>query len=764
MIILNKLFLKLFNFCLIFTFLLFPNIFSIDSIFSDSLTLEIEHSLGIDIEKNYDKGVIESLDLISYYTILNNPPYQKINNFQIFPSFVNYEISKDSHSEKIRYKFTNKDLKSFQTQLNTFEVEVLKRYEIESMATFPKINSYNFYPLESELLEENSKYLQFTEMINTNQELQQKAFELAYGEDDVFVIATKIANWLEQEIEYDLSTIFENPNQNAIEIFNSKRGVCKELSIIYISMLRSLQIPSRVVLGYAYTNSQEIIDFVGSNWGGHAWVEVLIGDKWVPFDLAYRQYGFVGSTHIAFQKNYDINDLGILVEMSSRGFDFNPNSLFSNVEIEIIDSKYSNLNESTQINAKINLEFEEFQSSSYIFLEVELENPHSHYLAQEIQLIFPNELESITNSQKLLTIKPKSLKKIGFILKVPDNFDNFILPISLYSTSNLELRELDQVKIITRQQGALLTRDYVELKQKELGEFNQMKNKEQTDNLLEGILKNNEDLENTKSVGKNNTTQNFSLNETIYDIISKTISNSPDIINLNCNIIFEFDSSETFFRNLSRQEFENIPLLLECDLQMLLEEVKHEFERNNFEIDNNSLFTINLCSKNCTSKSVSLYGLFNNSLNLKIRVLWAIQMSSIMRFGPVSIPIKTNFTEINFESLNQVYDIDMNDNKIQFQKLIDEDVENIYLHLEVIDVSDSQLVAYNKVLSLKNGSVELDLDIGEYDFHITLFHYNKPIEENIRTIRITQKKSDNQILSFLNLIINSISNFFISLF
>lgn len=85
---------------------------------------------------------------------------------------------------------------------------------------------------------------------------------------------------LNQEIAYDTS-----PTQSATtasEAFALKRGVCQDLTHIFIAAARSLGVPARYVGGYFHR-----ADGVVAQEAGHAWAEAHIdGLGWVAFDPA----------------------------------------------------------------------------------------------------------------------------------------------------------------------------------------------------------------------------------------------------------------------------------------------------------------------------------------------------------------------------------------------------------------------------------------------------------------------------------------------
>ena len=84
---------------------------------------------------------------------------------------------------------------------------------------------------------------------------------------------------------------------SATEVAASRRGDCTEFEVLCAAMCRAAGIPARVTVGVAYVN-----DFEGkSGFGGHAWTEAYIGDKWVGLDSAFKAgaLGKFDAGHIA---------------------------------------------------------------------------------------------------------------------------------------------------------------------------------------------------------------------------------------------------------------------------------------------------------------------------------------------------------------------------------------------------------------------------------------------------------------------------------
>lgn len=83
---------------------------------------------------------------------------------------------------------------------------------------------------------------------------------------------------LHGEMAYDLA--LTNTPMNAAEAFARKRGVCRDLTHIFIAVAHCLAVPARYVAGYL-----QLADGTIDQEAGHAWAEAFLPDLgWVGFD------------------------------------------------------------------------------------------------------------------------------------------------------------------------------------------------------------------------------------------------------------------------------------------------------------------------------------------------------------------------------------------------------------------------------------------------------------------------------------------------
>ena len=399
-------------------------IFGINIVYSNPLNsyeyLKLEFKTDIEFKLNFENRYeFENFYLNSYFFPQNKEENLFINEFE--SSKENYNLLEDFGNNYIQFSYNKNSLLN-QNNINN-------KFLIESLMHWPKIKEKENFPI---LNPNNNEYLEFIGLIDTNQKIKNQASQLAQGQDDVFLIASIIAKWIREDINYDLSTIAENPNQKSSEVFESKVGVCKEITNLYVSMMRSLGIPARVVSGFAYTDSQEVVDFVGNNWGGHAWAEVYISGEWVPFDLTYNQYGFVDATHIPTFKGLEVKSQSASISSKGFGFSLVSNSLKANYNFTVIDKK--NINEDIPFKVEISGP-QELAQNSFGHIELNVKNTQDYYQVVFLNLAKANEIELLDLNHKMVILKPNDEKKVFFRYKIPDLDKNYIytMPFKIYN-------------------------------------------------------------------------------------------------------------------------------------------------------------------------------------------------------------------------------------------------------------------------------------------------------------------------------------------
>jgi transglutaminase-like putative cysteine protease len=107
-----------------------------------------------------------------------------------------------------------------------------------------------------------------------------RAIEARAAADGVLNVMHQLLAVIHGEMAFDPDPT--HAATTAAESFALKRGVCQDLSHVFIAAARSIGVPARYVSGYFHRN-----DGVDEQSAGHAWAEAFIPDiGWVGFDPA----------------------------------------------------------------------------------------------------------------------------------------------------------------------------------------------------------------------------------------------------------------------------------------------------------------------------------------------------------------------------------------------------------------------------------------------------------------------------------------------
>lgn len=87
-----------------------------------------------------------------------------------------------------------------------------------------------------------------------------------------------IRQWCYQNISRQYGTT--NSSTSAIDVLQSKTGVCRDFTHVAMALCRSINIPARMMVGYLH--ELKPMDL-------HAWFEAYVGDRWYTFDAMMEQ-------------------------------------------------------------------------------------------------------------------------------------------------------------------------------------------------------------------------------------------------------------------------------------------------------------------------------------------------------------------------------------------------------------------------------------------------------------------------------------------
>lgn len=149
-------------------------------------------------------------------------------------------------------------------------------------------------------------YLKETGLIKIDDAVRQAAFPF----EKSMKRAAELTKFVYDYVDYDLSYVGKNIPSN--QVLTERRGVCVEHANLLTALLRANEIPTRYVVGYAYSSVQN--KFIG-----HTWVEVLAEDgSWVPFDPTWLQGGYIDATHIKSAVLLDNSQIDTLTYLGGR--------------------------------------------------------------------------------------------------------------------------------------------------------------------------------------------------------------------------------------------------------------------------------------------------------------------------------------------------------------------------------------------------------------------------------------------------------------
>jgi transglutaminase-like putative cysteine protease len=110
-------------------------------------------------------------------------------------------------------------------------------------------------------------------------ELMGAAWELFGQTEPGSARVQAVCDWVHDNIEFQYGT--SDRLTTAVDVFNSRKGVCRDFAHLAVSFCRAMNIPARYVFGYLpdiyVPVPPEPMDFA-------AWMEVWLGDRWWTFD------------------------------------------------------------------------------------------------------------------------------------------------------------------------------------------------------------------------------------------------------------------------------------------------------------------------------------------------------------------------------------------------------------------------------------------------------------------------------------------------
>ncbi|MFH1056360.1 MAG: transglutaminase-like domain-containing protein [Candidatus Micrarchaeota archaeon] len=153
-------------------------------------------------------------------------------------------------------------------------------------------------PYETASPQDSSAFSSPTQLVIVDDSIATQASMLDGRVETDFEKLTRFTEWVHNALVYDDS--FWERQPSSADVFIQRKGVCNQYAHLDMALLRAAGIPSRFAAGWVYS---------GKEWAPHAWVEVLIGGKWIPADPTYNEAGLLDGTHVLFAHGFDQLDI-----------------------------------------------------------------------------------------------------------------------------------------------------------------------------------------------------------------------------------------------------------------------------------------------------------------------------------------------------------------------------------------------------------------------------------------------------------------------
>lgn len=325
--------------------------------------------------------------------------------------------------------------------------------KVKTSNTFIAVKKELKFPiqnLEAGLL----RYTKPTEYIDINDNIESQARTLVSGETDLFMAVFAIADWVRNNIKYDLSTLTADVVQKSSWVLSVREGVCDELTNLFISMLRSLGIPARFVSGVVYSN----LDYT---FGPHGWAEVYFPEVgWVPFDVTFGQYGWIDPSHVKLADD---------VDSGSPTAQYNWITYSATVEADDIDLETSVEEIGDIIASPLELHVEPHTRSvgpsSFVPILVTVRNTKDYYISSSIIVRKAPELTG--KNVKEVLLRPREEKTVAWIAKLPAEAEESYLYTSIIEVSSTyggtaasEIVYSKEYQVITAEEANAITASY----------------------------------------------------------------------------------------------------------------------------------------------------------------------------------------------------------------------------------------------------------------------------------------------------------------
>ncbi len=383
-----------------------------------SLQMNIKIYTTLDIAKKSARADIESMKAELELFPRITPEQQVISlDLKTEPTAT---VTKGERKIEIEWGRTDKDSINYTLESNVKTYNRIRK--ISQKIEFPT-------PTNQELKE----YTQATEYIDVNEEIRDRAAEVVEGETDMYIATYKLGEWVRKNIDYDLNTLTTNAVQKSSWVLLYRKGVCDEITNLFISMARSLGIPARFVSGVVYSN-------LAYNFENHGWAEMYMPEHgWVPFDITFGQYGWIDPSHVKMDESVDSGEAAVTYTWKAKNAEVQSRPLRVDTEVRRKEGAVVKLAKLEARPVQQDVGF-----GSHMILEVAVENVQDYYLPLNFIITKSTEVME-ENTGAYMVLRPREKKKFYWTLKIPDNLDdNYIY------TSEIEIQSTLAEKATTK--------------------------------------------------------------------------------------------------------------------------------------------------------------------------------------------------------------------------------------------------------------------------------------------------------------------------
>jgi hypothetical protein len=229
----------------------------------------------------------------------------------------NIRLPQERFVESIRLKIIQK-----QPELGWPDLETENQHVIEKTRDYVILEVHRPQPKDSQKLPSANEatlapYLSPNALLQSDDPtIQAIARKVVGDEHDAWKAARALQVWTNEHMQFDLGVAVAP----ASEVARNLRGTCFGYSMLLGALTRAAGIPSRLRMGFVYA---------GGIWGGHAWIDVRIGNDWIPLDSALYSPGPADAARFSFYTSA-LED-GTLTGVGALG------QLYSHADVKILD-------------------------------------------------------------------------------------------------------------------------------------------------------------------------------------------------------------------------------------------------------------------------------------------------------------------------------------------------------------------------------------------------------------------------------------------